>query len=103
MASWTIFLSTLRAVAEHQIVPEAPRIVGQAAIRNLKPTAITRSLLGSYGFCEHGTHHAYPTIPCYNLKAATGAFSTDDPLLVYGPSYWGVIARATRRMNGART
>jgi fatty acid desaturase len=103
MASCTIFLSTLRAVAEHQIVLEDPHVVGHAAIRNLRPTPITRALLGSYGFCEHGTHHAYPAIPYYNLEAATGALSADDPLLLYGPSYWAVIARTTHRTHEART
>jgi fatty acid desaturase len=94
MMSLTILLSTLRAVAEHQIVANSIEIHGAAAIRNLSPTMISRALFGSYGFCEHGTHHSYPTIPYYNLSKATLDFSASRPALRYGPSYWGVISQA---------
>ena len=96
MMTWTILLSTLRAVAEHQIVQgesNAAHIGDNAAIRNLAPTPATRALFGSYGFCEHGTHHSFPAIPYYNLPQATRALSRDDTTLKYGPSYWGVIAQ----------
>jgi fatty acid desaturase len=96
MMSFTILLSTLRAVAEHQIVSNSIEIHGAAAIRNLSPTRISRALFGSYGFCEHGTHHSYPTIPYYNLSKATLDLSASRPALRYGPSYWGVISQAVR-------
>lgn len=100
MMTWTILLSTLRAIAEHQIVPGDESAVepgSKAAIRNLAPTLISRALLGSYGFCEHGTHHTYPTVPYYRLTSATATLSTTNPALAYGSSYWGVLARAIIR------
>ena len=96
MMSLTIFLSTLRAIAEHQIVNDDVHTQGKASIRNMRPTAVSRFLFGSYGFCEHGTHHAYPVIPHYNLPDATRALAETKPELTYGKSYWGVLASALR-------
>ena len=97
MSSGTILLSTLRAIAEHQIVGEADQTVGKAAIRNLTPTVVTRVLFGSYGFCEHGTHHAYPSIPYYHLRTATKSLSQAFENLHNGPSYWGILAKTIRQ------
>ena len=96
MMSLTIFLSTLRAIAEHQIVDDGVQTQGKASIRNLRPTLVSRFLFGSYGFCEHGTHHAYPVIPHYNLPDATVALAGNRSELGYGKSYWGVLASALR-------
>jgi fatty acid desaturase len=96
MSSGTILLSTLRAIAEHQIVAEVDQTVGKAALRNLAPTAMTRMLFGAYGFCEHGTHHAHPSIPYYNLPTATKTLSQTYVNLHYGPSYWGILAKTIR-------
>jgi fatty acid desaturase len=93
MMSLTIFLSTLRAIAEHQIVKGDMQTEGNASIRNMRPTLATRLLFGSHGFCEHGTHHAYPVIPYYNLPEATRQFAETRPNMAYGKSYWGVLAR----------
>jgi fatty acid desaturase len=99
MMSLTIFLSTLRAIAEHQIVGDDVETQGNASIRNMRPTFLSRFLFGSYGFCEHGTHHAYPVIPHYNLPDATLAFAEKKAELSYGKSYWGVLAGALRIRN----
>src|SRR4051794_40718017 len=96
MMSVTIFLSTLRAIAEHQIVGDDVETHGNASIRNMRPTLVSRFLFGSYGFCEHGTHHAYPVIPHYNLPGATLALAENRPELSYGKSYWGVLGGALR-------
>jgi fatty acid desaturase len=96
MMSLTIFLSTLRAIAEHQIVDDDVPTEGNASIRNMRPTLGTRILFGSHGFCEHGTHHAYPVIPHYNLPEATRQFADSRPNMAYGKSYWGVLSRALK-------
>ena len=60
-----------------QLVPTPQAVLsegiaeGNASIRNMHPTPATRLLFGSHGFCEHGTHHAFPVIPYYNLPEAT--------------------------------
>ena len=94
MATMTILLSTLRSIAEHQIVGPADVTQGHASLRNMRPTLATRFLFGSYGFCEHATHHEHPTIPYYNLRQATQELAKDEPELACGPTYGGVIMRA---------
>src|SRR5262249_40985823 len=40
-----------------------------------KCNAITRFLMGAYGFGEHETHHMHPGIPYYLLPAATAVLA----------------------------
>jgi fatty acid desaturase len=93
MISCTVFLSTLRGIAEHQVIDPIDAMVGHAAMRNMLPTPITRIIFGSYGFCEHATHHEHPAIPYYNLRAATRLLAGSEQKLAYGRSYWGVIGQ----------
>jgi fatty acid desaturase len=82
--SITIFVAALRAIAEHQrtsfdIVEE-----GRASLRNFNCSTISRLVFGSYGFGEHLTHHDYPAIPFYHLRAATTELSEGNA--VYRPA-----------------
>jgi fatty acid desaturase len=93
MMSVTIIMSTVRAMAEHFVLADDDYVRGQATLRNLKPTPSTRILFGSYGFCEHATHHIAPNIPAYNLPYVTAEMSKKKKHLSYTDSYWTVIAK----------
>jgi fatty acid desaturase len=69
--SVTIFVATLRAIAEHQHTSFDILQQGRASLRNFRCSRLSRLVFGSYGFGEHLTHHEYPAIPYYRLPAAT--------------------------------
>jgi fatty acid desaturase len=60
----------------------------------LRPTLATRILFGSYGFCEHGTHHEHPAIPHYRLPELTRDLAAERPGLAYRLTYWSVLRNA---------
>jgi fatty acid desaturase len=76
--SITIFVATLRAIAEHQRTSFDIVAAGRASLRNFRCSWLSRLVFGSYGFGEHLTHHEYPAIPYYRLPAATSELAAID-------------------------
>ncbi len=98
LASLTVFMATLRAIAEHQVDAGTAVVVGRAALRNFHDDPISRLLLGAYGFSEHATHHLHPQCPSYQLRRVTTDLierGRDD--LVFGPGYVPTLFRLARR------
>ncbi len=91
MVSLTLLMATLRAIAEHQNSVDKPKLVGAAALRNLRCGPIGRLILGCYGFAEHATHHYSASIPSYHLQLATKAFSVEDQSLIPRLSYMSLL------------
>ena len=90
LASVTVFMSTLRAIAEHQVLDErAP--VGHAALRNFTCGPLSQLAFGAYGFSEHGTHHREPSLPYYRLGEATRELAHENADLVPTESYVGEL------------
>lgn len=98
LASVTVFVATLRAVAEHQVDEQAPVVAGRAALRNFRDNPLSRLLFGAYGFSEHASHHLHPQVPSYRLGEATRDLvqrGRDD--LALGPGYGPTLLRLFRR------
>ena len=91
--SITIFVATLRAIAEHQRTSFDIVAAGRASLRNFRCSWLSRLVFGSYGFGEHLTHHEYPAIPYYRLPSATSELAAIDCGL---PSGGRLPARALR-------
>ena len=96
LASLTVFAATLRAVAEHQLEGGQTPSPRRGALRNFKCGPISRLIFGAYGFAEHGTHHAEPSLPYYHLPAATNELAKDDPELVPDHQYLKELAELAR-------
>ena len=97
VASLTVFMATLRAIAEHQVDAQAPVVTGRAALRNFRDNPLSRLLLGAYGFSEHASHHLNPQVPSYRLTGATQDLidrGRDD--LRFGPGYTPTLWRLFR-------
>jgi fatty acid desaturase len=88
LASLTVFVATLRAIAEHQLESGQHTSTGRAALRNFSCGPIARLVLGAYGFAEHGTHHHEPALPYYHLLKATNILAAQDPELAPEHRYW---------------
>ena len=97
LASLGVFISILRAIAEHQVLESSPNIIGKGTLRNLKCNFLTGMIFGSYGFSEHATHHKYPSIPYYNLVVATDFFRRENKLLEYGSGYIQTLIQLCKR------
>jgi fatty acid desaturase len=93
LMSLTVFMATLRAIAEHQPADDSAPIAGIAALRNFSCGHLSRYLMGAYGFGEHYTHHRYPAIPYYRLGAATEALGRADRSLVPSNNYFDTLKR----------
>lgn len=87
LGALTVFMAGLRAIAEHQLASDAPAARGAAALRNFHCTGLSRLVFGAYGFAEHATHHLEPSIPHYNLPAATDALATRQPIYARRSTY----------------
>lgn len=94
MATWTILLAALRAIAEHQRLGPDDALVGRAALRNLRCGPLARLIFGCYGFAEHATHHRWPNVPSYRLGQLTRERGVNDPTLLARETYWQVLRRA---------
>ena len=92
LMSLTVFMASLRAIAEHQQYDAASARAGYAALRNFTCNPLSRFLMGAYGFGEHFTHHRAPAIPYYRLHAATAEMSQEDPALRPEKDYFTVLA-----------
>lgn len=87
----TVFMATLRAIAEHKTYDAVSTRQGYASLRNLKCNVITRTLMGAYGFGEHYTHHKAPGIPYYSLVSATWELAANNPSMLPRKGYVTVL------------
>jgi fatty acid desaturase len=78
MAAFTVFVSSLRAIAEHQISRDSSIHVKDAALRNFSRGFLSGFLLGCYGFKDHATHHVDPAVPYYRLEGKTRDLATNE-------------------------
>lgn len=92
LMSLTVFMASLRAIAEHQVYDDASVRAGYAALRNFTCNPLSRFLMGAYGFGEHYTHHRAPAVPYYRLQAATAEMAQQDPSLRPTKDYFKVLA-----------
>ena len=97
LMSLTVFMASLRAIAEHQIYDAASVRTGYAALRNFTCNPLSRFLMGAYGFGEHYTHHRAPAVPYYRLPAATAEMAQQDPSLRPEKDYFTVLAEIFTR------
>lgn len=95
LMSLTVFMASLRAIAEHQTYDEGSARSGYAALRNFTCNPLSRFLMGAYGFGEHYTHHRAPAIPYYRLPAATADMAQQDPSLRPEKDYFQVLFEIT--------
>jgi|MDSZ01.1.fsa_nt_gb fatty acid desaturase len=93
LASVGVFISIIRAIAEHKILDSKSKNFGRGALRNLKSNFLTRMIFGSYGFSEHATHHKFPSIPYYNLVSATNFLKKENKFLRYNKGYINTIIK----------
>jgi fatty acid desaturase len=96
LSALTVFAAALRAIAEHQVGPDEPATVGSAALRNFTCNPLSRAVLGAYGFGEHATHHLSPSIPYYQLPAATRELAAEDGRYTPSGGYVGTLLRLVR-------
>jgi fatty acid desaturase len=82
LATLTVFMANLRAIAEHQLESGECSEHGRAALRNFRCGRISRLVFGAYGFAEHGTHHLEPGIPYYHLPSSTLELAREDANLL---------------------
>jgi fatty acid desaturase len=96
LASLTVFATTLRAVAEHQLEAGQHPAERRGTLRNFTCGPVSRVIFGAYGFAEHGTHHIEPSLPYYHLPEATNEMAKDDPELLPNHRYWRELALLAR-------
>lgn len=96
LASLTVWVASLRAIAEHQIIGDQDVTQQDAALRNFRPGRLLSWLLGCYGFVQHATHHYEPAIPYYRLPAATTALARTNPSFSPVHTYGSVLAEVIR-------
>jgi fatty acid desaturase len=103
LMSLTVFMASLRAIAEHQVYDTTSTRSGYAALRNFTCNPLSRFLMGAYGFGEHYTHHRAPAIPYYRLQAATTEMAQQEPSLRPDKDYFRVLVEIlTRRASPDR-
>ena len=98
----TIYISTLRVIAEHQptdyALSESENLTGRmpAFTRSITAGAIERFVFGPVNFCYHYEHHLAPGIPfphlprLHSLLRERGFYSADDDRVC--ASYIGTLA-----------
>lgn len=96
LASLTVWIASLRAIAEHQVTGDQALSQKDAALRNFQAGRLLGWLLGSYGFVQHATHHYEPAIPYYHLRRATRELAAGNPAYAPTATYGGVLAAAIR-------
>jgi fatty acid desaturase len=87
LMSLTVFMATLRAIAEHQLETGQVSSTGRAALRNFSSGPVSRLIFGAYGFAEHATHHCEPGLPYYHLPGVTRDLAGADPELMPNHHY----------------
>lgn len=96
LVSLTVFVATLRAIAEHQLETGQISSTGRAALRNFRCGPVSRLIFGAYGFAEHATHHCEPGLPYYHLVEATKDLAVDDPELNPNHRYLGELLKLAK-------
>ena len=71
LLSLTLWIASLRTLAEHGPGDDGGEVCGRATLRNLRCGPIGRLLMGCWGFADHATHHRFPALPSYHLPAET--------------------------------
>jgi fatty acid desaturase len=102
LASLTVFMAALRAIAEHQQYDDESAHQGYAALRNFSCNILSRFIMGCYGFGEHYTHHQIPGIPYYHLQAAAFEAAQSDPAAVARKGYFQVLGEIIAGSNARR-
>jgi fatty acid desaturase len=98
LMSLTVFMASLRAIAEHHQYDDSSAHTGYAALRNFTCNPLSRFLMGAYGFGEHYTHHRAPAIPYYRLPEATAEMARHDPSLRPEKDYFRVLFEIAGRL-----
>jgi fatty acid desaturase len=102
LASVTVFMAALRAIAEHHQYDDESAHRGYAALRNFSCNTLSRFIMGCYGFGEHYTHHQIPGIPYYHLKAAALEAAQSDPAAIARKGYFQVLGEIIAGSNARR-
>jgi len=97
LATLTVFMANLRAIAEHQVEQGAESQHGRAALRNFRCGPVGRLVFGAYGFAEHATHHLEPGIPYYHLPESTAELAKTDRSLEPSRSYLAELMLLARQ------
>ena len=97
LASITVWMTTLRGIAEHRRAGAADVVEGDAALRNFTHGPLEWLLFGAYGFADHATHHRHPAVPCHQLPALSRVLARDDATLRPVGTHIRVLARLARR------
>jgi fatty acid desaturase len=79
LASLTVLVHALRGIAEHRRCSDGEPVDGDAALRNFTSPLLARWIFGTYGFCEHATHHRFPAVPYYQLPELTRRSASTNP------------------------
>lgn len=96
LAALTVFVATLRAIAEHQVSTDEALSEGRAALRNFPTNPVTRLVFGAYGFANHATHHREPGVAHYRLPPVTAALAVTEPALTPTAGYISTLWRLRR-------
>ncbi len=96
LAALTVLVSTLRAVAEHQVGTDGAVVEGRAALRNFPAGPVSRLVFGSYGFANHATHHREPGVAHYRLPDLTATLCASEPRLTPTLGYASTLLRLAR-------
>jgi fatty acid desaturase len=96
LGALTVFMATLRAVAEHQVGADGALSEGRAALRNFSTGPLTRLVFGSYGFSNHATHHREPGVAHYRLPKLTAGLAASEPRLAPTGGYVSMLWRLRR-------
>ncbi|HVU05125.1 MAG TPA: fatty acid desaturase [Polyangiaceae bacterium] len=96
IAGLTVWMTTLRGIAEHRPSGPGDLMERDAALRNFTHGTIERLLFGAYGFSDHATHHRHPAVPCSLLHELTTQLAAEDATLAPVGSHFSVLSRLAR-------
>ncbi len=96
VAGLTVWVTTLRAIAEHGRSGADVNVVGAAALRNFSHQPLDRLLFGAYGLADHATHHLHPGVPSYQLPELTQRLAAQDATLAPVGTHIDVLVRLVR-------
>lgn len=79
-ATWGQFANTVRAISEHYPAATFARehVPAQALTRDILPTWFDSLFMTTRGINYHLTHHLFPSVPFYRLKALQRRISGTD-------------------------
>ena len=102
IAAITVFVSSLRAIAEHQIGDDGAWTTGNAALRNFSFGCFSGFLLGAYGFKDHASHHQEPGIPYYHLPEKTRELAAENRAFAPAAPYEKVLFSLVKKKTTPR-